>query len=151
MSRYTHANQRWSQKDPIPLRNLVSLQRTTVPSEITHTNLQPTIELTMGVYERDLGHVADDIAVILNRFGKAEGRGSWAPFAPGSASKRPLDGYAITLTGEYARMQDTFRNLGLGLILASLLVYFLMVALFKSYPNGFSIMIRSKPLPAALR
>jgi multidrug efflux pump subunit AcrB len=30
-------------------------------------------------------------------------------------------------------MQDTFRNLGVGLILASLLVYFLMVALFKSW------------------
>ena len=30
-------------------------------------------------------------------------------------------------------MQDTFRNLGIGLVLASLLIYFLMVALFKSY------------------
>ena len=30
-------------------------------------------------------------------------------------------------------MQDTFQNLGVGLILASLLIYFLMVALFKSY------------------
>src|SRR5947208_7909595 len=30
-------------------------------------------------------------------------------------------------------MQDTFRNLGIGLVLASLLVYFLMVALFKSW------------------
>ena len=30
-------------------------------------------------------------------------------------------------------MQDTFRNLGIGLVLAQLLIYFLMVALFKSY------------------
>jgi multidrug efflux pump subunit AcrB len=30
-------------------------------------------------------------------------------------------------------MQDTFRNLGVGLVLASLLVYFLMVALFQSW------------------
>src|SRR5205823_1738772 len=32
-----------------------------------------------------------------------------------------------------SRMQDTFRNLGIGLILATLLIYFLMVALFKSW------------------
>ena len=30
-------------------------------------------------------------------------------------------------------MQETFRSLGFGLILATLLIYFLMVALFKSY------------------
>jgi multidrug efflux pump subunit AcrB len=30
-------------------------------------------------------------------------------------------------------MQDTFRNLGVGLLLASLLIYFLMVALFQSW------------------
>ena len=37
------------------------------------------------------------------------------------------------LSGEYGRMQQTFRNLALGLILATILIYFLMVALFKSY------------------
>ena len=33
-----------------------------VPTEITHNNLQSTIDLTMGVSGRDLGHVADDVA-----------------------------------------------------------------------------------------
>ena len=37
------------------------------------------------------------------------------------------------LSGEYARMNDTFRNLAWGLILATLLMYFLMTALFKSF------------------
>ncbi len=37
------------QDRPIPLRNIVSLRRTTVPAEVNHTNLQPTIDLTMGV------------------------------------------------------------------------------------------------------
>ncbi len=39
----------------------------------------------------------------------------------------------IELSGEYSRMQETFRSLGFGLILATLLIYFLMAALFKSY------------------
>jgi multidrug efflux pump subunit AcrB len=56
------------------------------------------------------------------------------PFDPTVAGEKKLmGGSTITLSGEYSRMQDTFRNLGFGLILASLLVYFLMVALFKSY------------------
>jgi multidrug efflux pump subunit AcrB len=47
----------------------------------------------------------------------------------------------LTLTGEYSRMQDTFRDLGLGLILASLLIYFLMVALDRSFIVPLSVML----------
>jgi multidrug efflux pump subunit AcrB len=122
-----------AQKKSIPLRNVASVQPAKVPAEITHTTLQPTIDLTMGVAGRDLGHVADDVAEVVNRFGVRKGRGTWAPFDPSSPDKKLLEGSKIVLSGEYARMQDTFRNLGIGLILASLLIYFLMVALFKSW------------------
>jgi multidrug efflux pump subunit AcrB len=44
-----------------------------------------------------------------------------------------IKGAMIELSGEYSRMQETFRSLGFGLILATLLIYFLMAALFKSY------------------
>lgn len=121
------------QNRPIPLRNLVSLRRASVPAEITHTNLQPTIDLTMGVYGRDLGHVADDVYALVGRFGNPQGKGIWAPYDPASKDHKILGGSRIVLTGEYTRMQDTFRNLGVGLLLATLLIYFLMVALFKSY------------------
>ena len=40
-----------------------------MPTEITHNNLQSTIDLTMGVDGRDLGHVADDVARVVARFG----------------------------------------------------------------------------------
>ena len=43
------------------MRNVVSIELNTVPTEVTHYNIQPTIELTMGVYGRDLGHVSDDV------------------------------------------------------------------------------------------
>ncbi len=45
------------------------------------------------------------------------------------------------MTGEYTRMQDTFRNLGTGLVLASLLIYFLMVALDKSFIVPLTVML----------
>jgi multidrug efflux pump subunit AcrB len=133
-----------TQKKSIPLRNLATVSRANVPAEITHTTLQPTIDLTMGVAGRDLGHVADDVSAVVARFGEKKKRGEWTPYDPAAAGheaagpakagdKKKLEGYKITLSGEYSRMQDTFRNLGIGLILAALLIYFLMVALFKSF------------------
>lgn len=123
------------QEKPIPLRNIASLRRGTVPTEITHSNLQSTIDLTMGVYGRDLGHVADDVAKVVGKFGVADRDGSWAPYDPldKSANRKPIKGASIELSGEYSRMQETFRSLGIGLVLATLLIYFLMAALFKSY------------------
>ena len=128
------------QDRPVPLKNIVSLRRTDVPAEVNHTNLQPTIDLTMGVAGRDLGHVADDVAMVLNEFGKEQEAGVWRPFDPADHSKT-VAGTKITLTGEYARMQDPFRNLFLGLILASLLIYFLMVALDRSWVVPLTVML----------
>ena len=58
-------------KQPIPLRNVVATRaaRPCRPRSLT-TNIQPTIDLTMGVYGRDLGHVSDDVAKVLDEFGK---------------------------------------------------------------------------------
>jgi multidrug efflux pump subunit AcrB len=122
-----------TQKKSIPLRNVATLRRAEVPAEITHTTLQPTIDLTMGVSGRDLGHVADDVAAVVAKFGQPKGSGAWVPYDPTSEEKRPLEGSKIVLSGEYTRMQDTFFYLAVGLILAIFLIYCLMVALFKSY------------------
>jgi multidrug efflux pump subunit AcrB len=116
-----------AQKKSIPLRNVATVRRAQVPAEINHADLQPTIDLTLGVHGRDLGHVADDVAARLDHFGVIKERGVWVPLDP-SSSGTILEGSTITLSGEYSRMQETFRNLGIGLVLASLLVYFLMVA-----------------------
>src|SRR6185437_2365288 len=100
-----------------------------------------TIDLTMGVYGRDLGHVSDDVAAAIDAFGKKLGRGLWAPYDPSSSRHEPLKGSKIVLSGEYSKMQDTFSNLGFGLILASLLMYFLMVALDRSYVVPLTVML----------
>src|SRR6185437_7591009 len=114
---------------------IASLRRGSVPTEITHNNLQSTIDLTMGVYGRDLGHVADDVTRVVGEFGVAQDNGLWQPYDPSDRSARPktIKGATIELSGEYSRMQETFRSLGFGLILATMLIYFLMASLFKSY------------------
>src|SRR5262249_4550608 len=125
-----------TQKTSIPLGTVASVRKTQIPSELTHRDLQQTVDLTMGVYGRDLGHVADDVREIVARFGERKGNGVWVPYDPvllHEGKQVPMEGSQLRLTGEYARMRETFANLGTGLVLAAVLIYFLMVALFKSW------------------
>jgi multidrug efflux pump subunit AcrB len=129
------------QKKSIPLSNLIRLDRKTIPTEVTHSNIQPTIDLSMGVYDRDLGHVSDDVTKVIDKFGVKLPDGNWQPYDPATGSRKvPLEGSKIVMSGEYVRMQDTFRILGFGLIGASVLIYFLMVGLDKSWIVPLSVM-----------
>ncbi|HLJ11865.1 MAG TPA: efflux RND transporter permease subunit, partial [Planctomycetaceae bacterium] len=132
------------QPTPVSLRTLVSRpRRAEVPAEVVHTDLAPTIDLTMGVDRRDLGHVSDEIYKIVARFGKprsaegkARGQSLWTPYDPDSQDRNQphlMEGSKLVLSGEYSRMKVTFVNMGVGLVGASVLIYFLMVALFRSY------------------
>jgi multidrug efflux pump subunit AcrB len=131
------------QAKPIPLRNLATLRHGTVPTEITHNNLQATMDLSVGLQDRDLGHVAVAVARVLDTLGKRQRGGMWFPYDPTEQGphREPMKGAMIELSGEYARMQDTFRSLILGLALASVLMYFLMAALDKSYIVPLTIML----------
>ena len=130
-----------NQKQALPLSNLITLDRAKVPTEVTHTNIQPTIDLSMGVYGRDLGHVSDDVSKAINTTGELQPDGTWVPYDPASETRQALKGTKVVLSGEYARMQDTFTNMGYGLIGASVLIYFLMVGLAKSWTAPLSIMV----------
>ena len=79
---------------------------------------------------------------MVGEFGEQQEAAVWAPYDPRYPdSRETLAGSKITLSGEYARMQDTFYNLGVGLILASLLIYFLLVALVRSWIVPLSVML----------
>jgi multidrug efflux pump subunit AcrB len=128
---------------PVLLSSLVKLSRGSMPTEITHMDHSPSIDLNVGVHGRDLGHVADDIYRVIDghfgqlrkekTFSSRETGTRWDAFEPDSDSHQPLEGTTIELSGEYARMQQMFRNLGIGLTLAVIIIYFMMVALDKSF------------------
>ncbi|HEU5115762.1 MAG TPA: efflux RND transporter permease subunit, partial [Isosphaeraceae bacterium] len=126
---------------PIPLSNIVELTRSEIPTEITDVNLHKTIDLYVGVRGRDLGHVASDIHEAINNFGKIKEGGSsasdlgttWQAYDPDFSGNRTLEGYDIVLSGEYARMNQAFKNLAIGLCLSIVIIYFMMVALDRSY------------------
>ncbi len=132
------------QKKPIPLSNVANIYTDKIPTEIHHVNIQPAIDLTMGVDGRDLGHVAAEVEQHLAKFGdpRAGKRGTWTVFDPRHPEEhRALEGSAIVLSGEYSRMQDTFHNLFLGVIGASALIYFLMVGLDRSFIVPLAVML----------
>ena len=128
---------------PVPLSNLVNIRRSTIPTEVTHLNIRPSIDLSIGVHGRDLGHVAGDVYQLIDQqFGKLKKAGAgaseqsgteWDAYDPDSSEQQTLEGTEIVLSGEYARMKETFRDLAVGLSLAAILIYFMMVALDKSF------------------
>jgi multidrug efflux pump subunit AcrB len=58
---------------------------------------------------------------------------------------KPWEGYRIHVRGEVASMRESFAGLAFGLVLASILVYLVMVSQFRSFVDPFIVMF-SVPL-----
>jgi len=100
-----------------------------IPVDINHYTVQRVLDIGANVEGRDLGSVSSDIQAKIKELG-------------------PLPkGMKITVRGQNQVMNESFRSLGLGLILAALLVYCLMVVLFQSWLDPFIIMVA---VPGAL-
>ncbi len=136
---------------PVLLSSLVQVSRSSIPTEITHQDILPTMDLNVGVTlkGRDLGHVASDIYKIIDgHFGRRREKSNsssqgtiWAAYDLDSSDKKTLEGTTIELSGEYARMNQMFRNLGIGLTLAVVIIYFMMVALDRSFMVPLCVLI----------
>src|SRR5262249_42751880 len=87
-----------------------------------HVSLQRVYNVLVNTQNRDIGSVAADIQRAVREL------------------RRPPPGMRVTLKGEYARMNDSFGSLGFGLLLATILVYLLLVFLFRSFLGPFIIM-----------
>jgi multidrug efflux pump subunit AcrB len=107
---------------PQLLTNIVSLDRGETPAVISHTNVQPVFDIYANVQGADLGRVSDKVTKIVNEF-----RPKLAP------------GNTITVRGQVESMNAAFGKLGLGLIFAAVLIYFLMVVNFQSWTDPFII------------
>src|SRR6185312_2015325 len=111
------------------LSGIATVQPGGSPEQINHYTVQRVIDVGANVEGRDLGSVASDIQK------KIDGLGKLPP------------GMKITLRGQNQVMTQSFHSLGLGLILAALLVYCLMVVLFQSWLDPLIIMVA---VPGAL-
>jgi multidrug efflux pump subunit AcrB len=112
-----------------PLGNLAAVSHRVSAENISHYTVQRVLDVEGNVEGRDLGSVAREINSAIRALGKLPA------------------GMKVTLRGQDEVMNQSFRSLGLGLILAILLVYFLMVVLFQSWVDPFIIMMA---VPGAL-
>jgi multidrug efflux pump subunit AcrB len=111
---------------PVFLKDLVEVTRRTGPETIDHYSLQRTIDVMFGVIGNDLGKVARIVEERLSRL------------------KLPSD-VTVTLKGEVDSMRATIRGFAVTLPLAVLLVYLVMVGLFRSYLDPL-VILTSVPL-----
>ncbi len=155
-----------NQKVPVKLSSLADFQRSTGAVEINHDSLQRVFNVQMNLEGRDIGHVAKDVETRLSGLRTPAGmhwamekgqdgsrrhklvRDKLSEHAAPGASTAPQtrdggqseEGMAWTMRGEYERMNESFSNLAMGLAGASVLVYLLQVALFRSWAGPFIIM-----------
>jgi multidrug efflux pump subunit AcrB len=105
------------------LGNIASLSVLTRFNMISHYTVQRVIDIDANVEGRDLGYVSRGIQAEIDKFRKLPA------------------GMLISLKGQGQTMSDSFHTLGLGMILAIVMVYLLMVILFQSWLDPFIIMI----------
>src|SRR5437763_603887 len=106
----------------VVLGNVASVSPGAAPGVVSHYTVQRVIDVEAGVEGRDLGGVVGDIRSRIAALGALP------------------PGMRITVRGQGEVMTASFRSLGLGLILAIVLVYCLMVVLFQSWVDPFIIM-----------
>ncbi|MDQ6662945.1 MAG: efflux RND transporter permease subunit [Acidobacteriota bacterium] len=112
------------------LSNIARLSRGTTASVVNHYNVQPLYDIYANVQDRDLGSVASDVNRLLKEFTPKLPKGSF-----------------FETRGQVETMRSSFIGLGVGLLFAILLVYFVMVVNFQSWLDPFIILMA---LPGAL-
>jgi multidrug efflux pump subunit AcrB len=110
-----------NQSSPVTIGSLVTIRSTISAVEMNHNNLRRVFNVLINTENRDVAGVARDVTRIIARLPVPKG-------------------VHVALKGEYARMTESLRNLSMGLAMASVLVYLLLMALFRSFTLPFIIM-----------
>jgi len=112
------------------LGNLVDVQPNRQPAIVSRYNITPAIDVFVGVQGTDLASVAGQVEKLVDQIRPKLPRGS-----------------QVTIRGQVQTMQSSFIGLGVGLAMAIVLVYLLVVINFQSWIDA-AIIITA--LPAAL-
>lgn len=106
----------------IPLSNIATVKRVNIPGEIAHYNIGRVNDVHVNVAGRDLGSVAADVQAVL-------------------ADMEFENGVAARIRGPVETMNKGMATLSLGLIVAGILVYLVLMAQFRSFVDPLIIML----------
>src|SRR5580692_2785086 len=111
------------------LGNVASITHNNDPAVVAHYTVQRVIDVDCGVSGRDLGSTTAAVQKAIDSLGQLPA------------------GTHVVIRGQSQAMNQSFKTMGLGLILAIVLVYLLMVANFQSWLEPFIIIMA---VPGAL-
>jgi multidrug efflux pump subunit AcrB len=112
--------------EPTRLDAISSIRPTRSPTEVDHYQLRRTIDIYVRPENEDLGRIAGAIDGIIKR------------------TEVPA-GLSVTLRGMVQGMRASFSSFGIGLCLAVLLLFLILVAQFQSWIDPFIILIAVPP------
>jgi len=111
---------------PIPgeLSNVAKFTRDSVPGSANQANIQPLYDVYANTQGRDLGSIAAAINKVTNDLRKQ--------LAPGNT---------IQVTGQIESMNAAFRDMTIGLLVAAVFVYLLMVVNYQNFGDPFVVIL----------
>ena len=112
------------------LSNLVQVAPAAQLADVSHYNVTPVVDLYVSAEGRDLGGVSGDVEKLVDQLRAELPRGTH-----------------VVIRGQVDTMKSSFIGLGIGLLMAIVLVYLLIVVNFQSWVDPFIIITA---LPAAL-
>jgi multidrug efflux pump subunit AcrB len=109
-----------------PLESVVDIRQINTPTEVDHYQLRRVFDIYVMPRTEDLSRVNSDVNRVL------------------AGIHRPT-GIIIAVEGTVRDMQESFSSFGLGLILAVVLVYLILMAQFASFSDPFVILLAVPP------
>src|SRR5581483_1210587 len=108
--------------NPTMLENLADIKMINTPTEVDHYQLFRVIDLYVAPKGEDLGHLSSEVNKLI------------------ADTKLPPN-TRITVRGSVVSMHQSFRSFAIGLLLAIVLVYLILMAQFASFIDPFIILL----------
>jgi multidrug efflux pump subunit AcrB len=109
-----------------PLQSVAAIKSINTPTEVDHYQLRREFDIYVMPKKEDLSEVNKQVESIVKQIDKPEG-------------------VTVKVLGSVRDMQDSFSSFGVGLILAVVLVYLILMAQFASFSDPFIILLAVPP------
>jgi len=109
-----------------PLESGVDIRQISTPTEVDHYQLRREFDIYVMPKKEDLSHVGAEVNQVLKGI------------------QRP-EGVTVKVLGSVRDMQQSFSSFGIGLVLAVVLVYLILMAQFASLSDPFIILLAVPP------
>ena len=109
-----------------PLQSGAAIKQISTPTEVDHYQLRRVFDIYVMPKEEDLSRVNEQVESVVGQI------------------QRP-NGVTVTVRGSIRDMEQSFSSFGIGLILAVVLVYLILMAQFASLSDPFVILLAVPP------